>query len=334
MTTSQSTIDQPRDVVTGQFGDKPQSTPDIAFTADGITRAQREQRHEALSAEGFIPAVSGAAERSGTTTRRIETWWDSHFVRAEYRPDASGFPQMSDDVTPGMTGGQALSGHRRTHRMKYEGADVTVRMPSAASIKRFAKEQAGTFDVPVTATHPTGDISGWVRVTQNGVNEWSVQGLSFPGGDSAQVAEAVSAVLESRRPSTALRDAGDLLERRRERLAAGGEVLNTPKIDSFVAGAGYDKKTGVLAVKIGEVVYGYKATADRVRAFANSKSIGAAYNRLIKGTKTAQVSECAKCHRFNSAGAKHRCPSKHKAPLATPIAHNIAARAAALNASR
>lgn len=332
--TTFDTLTHPRDAVLGQFIDKAQSAPETALTADGMTAAQREQRHAALLDAGFIPAVSGKAERSGTTTAQVNTWWTSHFVRAEYRPDATGYPQMPDDFTPASTDGRALSGSRHTHRMSYSGEEVTIRMPSATSIKRYAKETGSTFDVPVTGTFDGGDISGWVRVTQNGPGEWSCQGLNFPDGAAAQVSEAVSAVLESRRPSTALRDAGDLLQRRADRIASAGQVIEQSPHDTFVTGAGYDKTRGVLAVKIGNRTYGYKATAARVRAFANSNSIGQAYNRLIKGTTTADVVECAKCHRFNVGGAVHRCPSKHKDGLLTVIDHTIAARKAAVSATR
>ena len=106
-------------------------------------------------------------------------------------------------------------------------------------------------------------------------------------------------MLESRRPSTALRNAGDLLARRAERIASAGEKIVPAEFNSsFVSGSGYDRERGVLAVKIGDRTYGYAVSEDRVRAFENSSSIGAAYNRLIKGRKVAAVVECSKCHRF------------------------------------
>lgn len=332
--TNFDTLAHPREMTTGQFTDKAQSAPELSIRADGITKAQREQRHNALLEAGFIPAVSGSAEASGTTRKDVGTWWDSHFVRAEYHPDATGYPQMPDDYTPAGTAGRSLSGARRTHRVRYAGPDVSIRMPSASSIKRYAAETGQTFDVPVTATFPGGDISGWVRVTKNGPDEWSAQGVNFPGGNDLQVAEAVGAVLEARRPSTALAEAGDLMQRRTERIAAAGAKIQETPHDSFVSGAGYDREQGVLAVKIGERTYGYKASLERVRAFGRSTSIGAAYNRLIKGTKVAPVEECSKCGRFNAAGARHRCPSRHTAPSAVPLPHQERAREAALAASR
>ena len=332
--TTFDTLEHPRATASGQFIDKEQSRPELALAADGMSKVQRDQRHAALLDAGFIPAVSGAAEKSGTSAGKVITWWNSHFVRAEYRPDATGYPQMPDDYTPAQTSGRALSGSRHTHRRSYAGDDVTVRMPSATSIKRYAAEHGTTFDVPVTATFPGGDISGWVRVTQNGPGEWSTQGLSFPDGDSVQVAEAVGAVLEARRPSTALREAGNLLDRRRARIAAAGEAITTAPASSFVTGAGYDKLRGVLAIKIGQRTYGYKASPERVRAFASATSVGQAYNKLIKGGDTAPIVECVKCHRFNVAGAAHRCPSKHKPALTTVIEQTVAARNAAVRASR
>jgi hypothetical protein len=333
MSTFDSSL-HPRAVIDGTFIEKTQSAPELSLRPDGMTGAQLDQRRAALADAGFIPAVSGSAEKSGTSARKVSTWWNSHFVRAEYRPGDAGFPQMPDDYTPRETAGTALSGNRHTHRMSYAGKDVTVRMPSASAIKRFAYNNAGTFDVPVTATFPGGAVSGWLRVTQNGANEWSVQGLNFPAGDSEQVAEAVSAILEARRPSTALRDAGDLRARRAARIEAAGVAIRPSPNDSFITGAGYDQKHGVLAVKIGSRVYGYELAADRVKAFGNSSSIGAAYNRLIKGRNATEVVECQRCHRFNVATASHRCPSKHSAPTIAPLEHTNAARVAAMVATK
>ena len=333
MTIFDTTV-HPRDVVDGKFVDREQTPPAVTLGIDGMTDEQREQRRAALTECGFIPAVSGSAEKSGVTARRVNTWWDSHFVRAEYRPDSTGYPQMPDDYTPKRAGGQSIEGNRHTHRMVYTNDQVSLRMPSATSIKRYAAETGSTFDVPVTATFPGGDISGWVRVTKNGPNAWSAQGLNFPDGDSAMVSEAVGAILEARRPSTALREVPDLMVRRAERIASGGHRLQESPKESFISGAGYDRTRGVLAVKIGGRTYGYKAKPDRVRAFSNAHNIGQAYNRLIKGTKSAEVVECDKCNRFNLAGEVHRCPSAHKPPLTILIEATVAARKAAIRALR
>jgi hypothetical protein len=275
-------IDQPRDLSSGQFGNKPQSAPDIRPLAlDGLSQAQSDLRRTALLESGFVPA----SERVAPSHLRVES-------------DDAGYPVIPD------------GGRRATY--VGDGVTVTLRR-SVTFIKQHAYNNFGTFDVPVTATYPGGTIEGMCRVTQNGLNEWSVQGVNFPG-DAVQVAEAVRVVLESLKPRAALKEAGDLLAVRRARFAAAGQQIDPSPVESFVLGAGYDRARGVLAIKMAGRVYGYKASAERVRAFANSPGIGAAYNRLIKGTTTAQITECAKCHRFNVGGAVHRCPSKHTAP--------------------
>jgi hypothetical protein len=308
----------PRDIRDGVFIDRVHTPAEITL-APNDTRAARRA---ALTAAGYIPATAGTSDGRVTINR----WWNTRFTQAEYRVGDSGYPQMPDDFTPSDSTGSSLSGRRRTQRMTYTSEEVSVTMPSAAAIRRYSYENGGTFDVPVSATFPGGNVSGWVRVTQNGANTWSVQGLNFPDADPGQVAEAISAVLEARRPSTALQDAGDLLARRAERIAAGGEKIQAPPHESFIIGAGYDHTQGVLAVKIGAKLYGYTVTPERVRLFGKSTSVGAAYNRLLKGQQVAEVHECDKCHRFNVGAVTHRCPSQHNKPNPTQYLQNTAAR--------
>ncbi len=137
--------------------------------------------------------------------------------------------------------------------MAYVGEDVAIRMPSATSIKSFAdadvlgKGRGETFDVPVSAQFPGGQIDGWVRVAKGSDGTWATQGLGFTAEQSAYVAESVQCVLESRRPSRALRDAGDILERRRQRAAELGAPV-TPITSTWIKGAGYDKVTGTMVI--------------------------------------------------------------------------------------
>lgn len=283
-----ATDEQPRDLTSGQFGEKAQSAYEIAtFTAASAARAQVERRHTALTDDGFVPASAKTSPRPTAAG------------------DGAEYPQM------------AVGRHAT-----YAGRDVTITLPSAASIKRWSYNHYGTFEFPVTAVYPDGrKFTGTMRVTQNSAAEWSCQGLDFDGGNPALAAEAVSAVLESRRPATALADAGDLLERYRARVLAAGNSVDPAPRDSFVTGAGYDKRAGIMAIQIGAKVYGYKATEARMKSFfaeARGKSIGEAYNRLKRSTTTAQVVECKKCHRFNTDARAHRCPSKHTAPIARP----------------
>ena len=134
---------------------------------------------------------------------------------------------------------------RRTHRMAYVGENVALRMPSVSAINSFSdangigKAKGETFDVPVSAQFPGGQIDGWVRVAPGEDGTWATQGLGFTAEQSAYVAESVQCVLESRRPSRALADAGDLLERRRQRAAELGTTLQ-PMRSSWIKDVGYD----------------------------------------------------------------------------------------------
>ncbi|MFE6966787.1 hypothetical protein ACFVAJ_16885 [Agromyces sp. NPDC057679] len=273
-------------VTDGRFSFKNQSAPGITLTRDGISETQFEARQAALAAAGYVPASSPN-------------------TFSPTNPYDDGYPQL-----PSADAG------RRVHRATYRGTDISVQMPSAAAVKRFSYNHGGTFEFPVTGDFPGGKITGTVRVTQNGVNEWSVQGLGFPAGNAELIAEAIGAVLEARRPSLAVEDAAQLARRRAERFAAAGSRVDGPKADSsFISAAGYDRARGVIAIKVRDKLYGYRVTEQVARAFFTASSVGAAYNRLVRdgknGSRRVDIRECPSCHRFNVGDSVHRCPSKH-----------------------
>lgn len=270
-----------------------------------------EQRYGALTEGGFVPAVAVATQhdpaRAGNQ-EHLEEWWNEHFATSE-RVDGGDYTKMPDDYTPSRTSGRAFSGKRRTHRMRYAGAGVTLRSPSATSIRRFEKENGGTFDVPITAEVEGNRVSGWVRVTRTG-DRWHTTALGFPDRYEAKVAEGLSAVLEARRVTTALDQAGDLLERRRSRIEEAGTPIH-PVNSSFIKGVAYEDETGTMVVEMGSRSYGYKVDADVFEAVRGAQSPGRAYNRLVKGEDRAEVSRCEGCGRFRADGAAHSCPSSH-----------------------
>src|SRR6478672_3390547 len=295
----------------------------------------RPTRRVALVSGNYVPAL---AVRGGPDPRHTEgraTWWGAHFLTAEYggrtqQGRVGEYPQMPDDFTPRRTMGQALCGHRRTHRMAYsnQAGGYTLRMPSATSIKAFDRETGGTFDVPVSARDAAGrTVTGWVRVTRHR-SGWAATPVGdFGPRTGAQGAESVAAVLEARRPSRALNEVGDLLARRRERQRAQGVPVSAVT-SSFIAGVGYDKATGTMAVAMtGGRVYGYRVSPEVHRAVTESTSPGGAYNRLVKGTGRAAIARCAKCGRFFADTAAHACPARHQ--LRPQAIRNVHAREAA-----
>jgi hypothetical protein len=323
----------------GQWSARAYAEPDLDLSAVPAVTDVAAQRLADLADLGYVPALALRTDIDPKVAARRGDWWDGHFASAEYGHSAGAYRQMPDDFTPGRTGGAALSGHRRTHRMCYSGSGISVRMPSATSVRRFSAEQAGTFDVPVSAELGGSTVQGWVRVTRTG-DRFHTTALGFPGGSDAHVAEAVCAVLEARRPSMALREAGDLLERRRARLEAAGTPLQ-PVNSSWIASVGFEDESGtmVVATKRGDT-YGYAVehtTFDRV---VGSSSPGRAYNELVKGrTDRKQVARCEACARFTTAGAPHQCPAAHRsrstgAERANEEARNRAAWALASAAPR
>ena len=296
--------------------------------------AALKARQEELAAGGYVSAVSIRALDDPRRTALRQQWWDSHFATAEYQaPGAGGeYQQMPDDNTPARSGGQALSGNRRTHRVAYSGAGVTIRMPSATAIRRFEADSGGqTFDVPVSYLTDTGEShSGWVRVTRSG-NDWAATGLGFGADAQIEVSEAVSAIMEARRPTRSLREVGNLLAHRKDRTAlAGAEMVNL-NTSTWISGVSYDDATGVMGMttRTAGRAYGYQVPRATFEAVAKAHSPGAVYNRLIKSQPDVDrvpVKRCGQCGRFFAATDSHTCPLLHHAAPADVSAHNAAAR--------
>ena len=299
--------------IAGQFADHLRSNPEAILQAP--TRAdvmtQLSLRRRVLREAGYMPAGSGIADGSPRTTAGIDTWWESHFNRAEFAPKGS-YHQMPDDFTPNMTRGNALSEHRRTHRMLYQGAGVAVRMPSATSIKRFSDSIGGqTFDLPIEAEFPGGTVSGFVRVTQSGVAAWSVSGVNLPEPGNAYVSEAVSAVLEARGPRMALPQIRSLLVRRRERIAAAGVIVKPIEHSTWIRGMGYNTANSQMVIQLGDRTYGYHVPKAQYETARDSWSPGKIYNELVKGRGRFEIAFHDTCGRFYDARKTHRCPSSH-----------------------
>lgn len=303
----------------GKFGEQPHDKSDVTLGSeqafDAVEQAFENQRiserAQALLDDGYLPAFSRRATQNpniaGDDDAR-DTWWANQNAQGEYSNDGKGYEKMPDDWTPSRHSGKALSGHRRTHRMKYEGAGISMRMPSATSIRSFAETQNGkSFDVPVEATYPGGSVSGWVRCTRGEDGTWMTEGLDFKG-DQRQVAEAVSAVLEARSVRTALKQWESMDDRRAERLARSGAKLHDVSGSSFIKGIGTNPVAGVTFTKIRDQVYVNQTVTD-VRAFRASPSKGKEYNAKIKSQPSlGKAKHCDKCNGYYApALGSHIC---------------------------
>lgn len=296
-------------------------------------RLTMAERRELLKAGGFIPAATLVAASEPTTTAAREEWWNRNFIAAEYGADASkSFPQMPDDYTPGMTDGLAMSGKRRTHRMNYGNKDIQLRMPSATAIKRYSSKKGNpTFDVPVSVAIKGGEPKmTWVRVTKTGPHSWEASRLGGAADTQASimVAEAVAAVLESRRPSMALHGVEDLLKANRKREAAKGAELS-PINSTFIEEVGYDAATSTMATRIGDKLYGHRVNAETFAMLKNSERPGTVFNRLIRQVPGAGVERCESCGRFGNTRVTHVCPKGHKEGSGLDADHSQRARSRA-----
>ncbi len=168
------------------------------------------------------------------------------------------------------------------------------------------------------ATNADGrQITAWVRAVRHGPGSWSVSGLEFGGTADAQVSEAVASVLESRRPTMALRAAGDLVEKHRQRLADLGVMLGAVR-SSWIAAVGYSDTDGLLTMQTrtktdadGHPVlprtYGSHVPREVFEQLAASDRPGTIYNRLVKGHPSQLVKSCRRCGRVYAASRSHVC---------------------------
>ena len=252
-------------------------------------------------------AIALRAAEVETTSHR-DAWWAGQELAGEYGHSDGAYRKFPQNWVSGRDDAPT-----RAPRIRYGAGEVTLRMPSVTGIKSFEATHGDTFDVPVSANYPDADgpVQGWVRVTREG-DRWHATGVGFPGDAVVQVAEAVSAVLEARRPRIDPRLAGDMIERRREREASYGSPI-MPVDSGWIEGVGFDAENQVVVVATdaGRTL-GYMATRDVYEAVALADSPGSAYNALLKRrADRAPVQRCGTCGRFSAAGATHACPVAH-----------------------
>ncbi len=260
-----------------------------------------EERRRQLSQMGWLPAIPQAQTAD---TESAAVWW----ARTESIAELGRYEAMPRFDADG----------REARLRSYEGQETKVKMPSVNAVRRYAQSNAGTFDMPVEAHTPHGPITGHVRVTYNGNGRYSVSGVRMPAEHAEYVAETVLATLEARRPTRALAEVRDILARRRERLASQGASLR--EVDSsWIRGVGYNKYDHQLVMNLGGRVYGYHVDEQTYDDLMNSRSIGEAYNYLVKRVAPRfEVEQHEECGNYFYAGKPHRCPSVHYDPPTAP----------------
>lgn len=281
----------------GTFGAQEHTAPEASLPVAVTTELLLESRRRQLEDFGFVPAQP---QFKLAETNDVEKWWERTNTIAE-AGQYTVMPQRSATGT-------------RAALRRYEGSDTQVRMPSVTAIRRYAKEHGTTFDVPVEAVTPHGPITGHVRVTSHGGGRYSVSAVQMPKEHGAYVAESVLASLEARRPSRGLSEVRDILERRRERLAAQG-VKVKPVDSSWIQGVGYNPNDEQLVMDLQGRVYAYHVDPDTYEEMMSAPSLGSAYNALVKRkAPTFAVEQHETCGNYFYAGSAHRCPSYHHTP--------------------
>jgi hypothetical protein len=309
--------------VGGRFaeGRKPEGG-DLFETTKPQDRELQDRQAALIAGLGMKATVIAAGDRPrfAGDQKKVDRWWERKFIAGEYSPGVSpedrDFKKMPDDYTPSMTPGNATTHNRRTHRMHYAGPEVDMRMPSYASVNRFASENPGeSFDVPVTAEYPGGSIEGWVRVARTENGTWRAKGLGFSPEQTAYVDEAVLCVLEARRPSRALSGVASLVESRRERFARQGVQVPQLVTSGWIKNLGYDSATDTMMMETETgKSYGYKVPLRTYQAVALAHSPGSVFNRIVKkNAERVEVTKCPNCKR-TSAVPGHKCPPTMSAP--------------------
>lgn len=274
-------------------------------------------RRRQLQDRGYLPAV--ATWSTATSARSAEGIEDWHEQARRNASVGSGYPLMPDDYVPGRQDkahGRSAGGNLRVPRRLYEGGGLAVRMYDVSTIRQFASDSDGTFEMPIELEGQAGNsIIGHVRVTKNGPGQWSVEPLGFPPNVSWRASEAVTSILESRRPAHALRDAGDLLERHRQRLAKAGAAMETDRLNSsWVRGVGYNRASEEMVIQLGDRTYGYRVDESIYRAVRESSSVGGQYNALVKhNAARVPVQQCPDCRRWFNEDRGHQC-RRHTTP--------------------
>lgn len=277
-----------------------------------------QRRAEMLQAAGYVPASSNRSHLRASDPSDQQTWWTEHFLSGEFGSSNGEMPKMPDDFTPSRQSGSALPGLRRTTRVKYEGGGVEVRMPSATAIRRFAEaSELRAFDVPVTVTRPDGvSLAGWVRVAGSG-HSWNAQALGFNDhpSDGPAVSEAVASILEARRPTMGLKEAGNLLQKHRARLAKmdqEGGIGTVPVRSSWVDSLGYDDESGTMVWTTQGRRYGYEVSRQVFDIVSRGQSVGQMVNMLKRsGVPRRDVQQCPACQRFY-VNEPHTCPPRYE----------------------
>lgn len=271
-----------------------------------------DPRLAALAGEGYVPAKSEL--RDGGRRLTAKEFWEKSAYLADYQEEGKEVHRMPDDWTKAKLAGDSSSGHRRTVLRTYKGAGIELRMLSATSIKEFVKAINGeVLDIPVEVKDASGKtLQSWVRAVKTGSGEWQTTTLGEHGASTGghRAAEAVAAVLEARRPTVALEEVGNLLDRRRTKSARIG-ILSTGK--SLFGGAckniAYDSITKILSVNYVGKVVGRYVEPHIARQFITSTDPLRTLNTLLRPATHVWVRECPDCTRRYAAAAKHTCPT-------------------------
>jgi hypothetical protein len=271
----------------------------------------------------------------------------SHIVSARDRKNQEFFAElyedapnddylvMEDDFTPSkinaqkrsdLIKGTSTSGSLSTYVKKYKGnwgnSEVFLEMPAKRAILRYEESNKGkSFYVPVKTTNGTKD---WLLCTKMKNGQWDVSKTGSSGKDITPIAISLTAILESKKPESALHNIQNYTKEFQEDTDYGAQLEKVHS--SWVNNIGYTKdnkknkymvirsvKTSKVNAKTVDSHYAYSIDEEVYNNIKSSDSIGASVDSLKKrsrNTSMKQVFElvkCDQCERFYKNTNIHRC---------------------------
>lgn len=293
----------------------------VATDEFGVDLQSRQRSHAVLAGLDYVPPASQPSATDPRTAAGIERWHAQARATAEYDTSNDAVALMPDDFGS-ATEGRSFRALRRTPRRLYTSGDgdLAVRMYATSRIRAYAAEngEGVPFDVPVEIKVGDRTVSGHVRVVPHGRGTYTAQPLNFPADVSTDAANAVTAILEARRPTRALKERADIAARHRAMLESAGVMLKPVERSSFITRVGYNRAAQQAVVEIdstlGPTKYLYEGiTPDEWSSFRRAESIGAAYNGIVKrrhGVARGSIRElatCPSCQAVHVADRAHTC---------------------------
>lgn len=284
---------------------------EYTFKAGSGSSGLTLERNEELAAGIDTPGVIAEGVAPAASTHNLRQWWTTAFLEGEYSQSGD-VARMPDDWTPRMSKGRAISGYRRTHRVKYSVGDYDIRMPSRTAINSYmVKMGLETLDVPIGISQ--GEDNGsqmFVRVFRHPNGAFDVRTIGADGEQDIIAGESVAAILEG--TSGQVSSFKELYKRRQARMEAAGFVMErNVRNSTFMESLDWNPRRRIISIVMNGKLYRYRGSKAIYTQLQNPAKRGKALSDLKKNYKLLGAhGRCHQCGRFMSD--PHLCPVGEK----------------------